>query len=141
MTDWKMCLSRKIVKEIKPDEGLIKSLAASSKNRMESADLLEMSGITAGSKLSLAYDSLRELLEALAVSKGYKIYNHECYTAFLKEIMNESSDGDEFDELRKIRNAVNYYGKEISAEEAILLIGKIKSLRKAVQELLDKPYP
>ncbi len=137
MTDWKMCLAKRIAKEVKPDEGLIKSLATSSKNKMESGESLKMNGITAGSKLSLAYDSLRELLEALAVKKGYKIYNHECYTAFLKEIMGESAKGDDFDEIRKIRNAVNYYGKDISAEEAVSVIGKIKTLRNAILKILS----
>src|SRR3989344_8719035 len=98
----------------------------SSKNNLLSESKLPLSEITAASKLSLAYDSLRELLEALALQKGYKVYNHECYTAFLKEIIGASDKGDEFDDLRKIRNAVNYYGKGISVEEAVYTIARIK---------------
>jgi len=101
----------------------------SSKNNLLSESKLPLSEITAASKLSLAYDSLRELLEALALQKGYKVYNHECYTAFLKEIIGASDKGDEFDDLRKIRNAVNYYGKGISVEEAVYTIARIKTLR------------
>ena len=85
--DWKECCNKRIVKEIKKDDELIKSLINISKNKLESENKLSMSDITAASKLSLAYDSLRELLEALAIKHGYKIYNHECYTAFLKEIL------------------------------------------------------
>ena len=95
-----------------------------------------MDDVTAESKLSLAYDSLREILEALSLENGYKIYNHECYTAFLKEILKESGKGDDFDDIRKIRNAINYYGKEVSVEEAETIIKKILLLRNSVINLL-----
>jgi len=136
--DWKECLNKKVVKNVKRDEDMIHSLIKSSKNKLESENKLAMSDITASSKLSLAYDSLRELLEALAFKNGYKIYNHECYTAFLKEIMGESDKGDEFDEIRKIRNDVNYYGKDISTEEAEDIIKRIKNLRIFVSDLLGQ---
>ena len=41
------------------------------------------------------------------IQKGFKIYNHECYTAFLKQVIEKSDLGEDFDEIRKIRNAVN----------------------------------
>ena len=134
--DWEECCNKRIAKGVMPDIEMIKSLIRSSKNKLNSESRLEMSDVTAASKLSLAYDSLRELLEALALKNGYKVYNHECYTAFLKEIVKESGKGDEFDEIRKIRNSVNYYGKEISADEAEKIIERIKSLRVFVSNLL-----
>ena len=134
--DWQECLNKRIAKEIKEDINLIESLLKTSNNKLESEEKLEMNEITAISKLSLTYDSLREALEALALKKGYKIYNHECYTAFLKEILEESEKGDEFDEIRKIRNSINYYGKGVSIEEAKEIIIRIKELRKFILELL-----
>ena len=136
--DWKECCSRRIAKDVKPDIGMIASLTKSSKNKSESESKLEMSNTTASSKLSLAYDSLRELLEALSLKNGFKIYNHECYVAFLKEVMKESYKADEFDEIRKVRNAVNYYGKDITVGEASEIITKIKKLAVSVAELLGK---
>lgn len=135
--DWIECRKRKIVKEISPDLNLIESLKKTSDNKRRSELKLEMSEITAGSKLSLAYDSLRELLEALALKNGYKMYNHEGYTAFLKEILNENERAEEFDELRRIRNDVNYYGKEISTKEAKNIIEGIIRLRDKILKLLD----
>ena len=135
--DWKDCLEAFTAKKVKPDDSMIKSLIKTSKNKLDSEGQLVMNNVTAASKLSLAYDSLRELLEALSVKKGYKIYNHECYTAFLKEVLNKSDKGDEFDEIRKIRNAVNYYGKEITAEEALKTIERIRKLRNFVNNLLS----
>ena len=136
--DFNECLKKRIAKEIKEDKELIASLLKTSQNKLESEKKLELNEVTSSSKISLLYDSLRELLEALAIRKGYKIYNHECYTYFLKEIINESSKGDEFDKLRTIRNSINYYAKEISVEEAIDVIERIKKLREEILGLLKK---
>ena len=127
--DWKECIKKKIAKEIKTDADLIKSLVKTSNNKIQSEEKLNLDDSTSGSKISLAYDSLRELLEVLAIKKGYKIYNHECYTYFLKEILNESIKGDEFDELRRIRNSINYYGKDVSISESREILQRIKNLR------------
>ena len=134
--DWEECIKKRIVKDIKIDKDLIEALIKSSNNKLESENKLLMADVTASSKLSLAYESLRELLEATAIKKGYKIYNHECYAAFLKEIIGESNKGDEFDDIRRIRNAVNYYGKDISIPEADEFINKIKALRNFILNLL-----
>ncbi|MEK6915644.1 MAG: hypothetical protein AABW89_03850 [Nanoarchaeota archaeon] len=132
--DFNDCLKRRIAKEVKLDEELIKSLLKTSQNKLDSEKKLELNDVTSISKISLLYDSLREVLEVLAIKRGYKIYNHECYTYFLKEIVNESSKGDEFDDLRKMRNSLNYYGKDISVEEAKNVLKRIIKLR---GEILD----
>jgi hypothetical protein len=103
---------------------------------LESEEKLELSEITASSKISLLYDSLRELLEALALKNRFKIYNHECYTYFLKEVLNESAKAEEFDELRKVRNSINYYGKEVSIQETKEILKRIKDLRKGISGLI-----
>jgi len=135
-SDWKSCMDSLTAKRIRPDKGKIKSLLKSSGSKLESEGRLEMDDVTATSKFSLAYESLRESLEALAIKKGYKIYNHECYTYFLKEIIRESEKGDEFDSIRKIRNAVNYYGKELKPKQAEDLIKRIRNLRSFVLNIL-----
>lgn len=136
--DWKECLDKRIAKKVNLDENLINSLIKTSENKLKSSDKLELDEITANSKFILTYDSLREILEALALKNGFKIYNHEGYTAFLKEILKESNNGDEFDEIRKIRNDVNYYGKGINIEEAEDIIKKTKNLRKKFLERFGK---
>ena len=138
MMDWTDCIKKKIVKEIKIDLDLIESLIKTSNNKIQSEEKLIIDDSTSSSKISLAYDSLRELLEALAINKGYKIYNHECYTHFLKEILNESAKGDEFDELRRIRNSINYYGKDISIQESKKVLERIKNLRTEISDLLGE---
>jgi len=56
----------------------------------------------------------------------------------LKEILNESSKGDEFDELRKIRNNINYYGQEILIIEAEKVLERIRKLRNEILTLLKQ---
>ena len=136
--DWKDCIKKRIAKAVGIDLDLIESLTKTSYNKLLSEEKLSLDSSTSGSKISLAYDSLRELLEALAIKKGFKIYNNECYTYFLKEVLEESIKGDEFDELRKIRNSINYYGKEILLDEAKEVLGRIKILRKEILNLLIK---
>jgi len=137
ITDWKGCLDTLTSKNIKPDEGMIKSLLETSRKKLASAEMLRLSDTTAESKFSLCYDSMREALEALAIKKGYKIYNHECYTYFLKEVIGDSSKGDEFDSLRKVRNAVNYYGRKLDSKQSRKLIKRIVSLRNFVLMTLN----
>ena len=120
--DWIECNKKGIVKEIKIDKNLVESLVNSSVKKMESQKLLPLSDITAASKISLAYDSLRELLEAIAITKNSRVYNHECYCAFLKEILHESALADEFNKFRKLRNSINYYGKDISETETKIIL-------------------
>ena len=40
-------------------------------------------------------------------------------------------------ELRKIRNSINYYGKEISIKETEDVLKRIKELRKLILEIID----
>ncbi|MEM3370929.1 MAG: hypothetical protein QW471_04545 [Candidatus Woesearchaeota archaeon] len=124
--DWKECLKQRIAKETKEDKNLVKSLLETAEIKLKSADSLTDEFFI--SKISLLYDSLREILEALAIKKGFKIYNHECYTAFLKEIIGLSREADIFNDLRKTRNDINYYGKKLEKEEAKVIIEKLKNL-------------
>ena len=77
---------------------------------------------------------IAEILESIALQKGYKVYNHEGYTAFLKEVLHLSEHADKFDSFRKIRNGINYYGQKISVDEAEAIIEDIKNIIKKFQK-------
>ena len=136
--DFKECEEKRIIKRVQADFELCKSLKKSSEKKLSSAKLLEMSETTAASIITLSYDSLRELLEALAIKNGYKIYNHECYAAFLSSILGEEECARSFDSLRKLRNSINYYGQEISATDAKTVFGDIEKLIKKCKSLISK---
>lgn len=124
--DWKECMRKRIAKDVKKDLNMIKSAREIADVKIKSADALPNS-LYYG-KISLLYDALREYLECIALENGYKIYNHECYTAFLKEIMHLSQEADIFDKLRKTRNGINYYGKRIGEGEAHQIVNDLKLL-------------
>ena len=132
--DWLSCKRTKMVKEVKIDKNPINSLINSASKKLITADSIKLNENTASSKVSLTYDALRELLEAIAIEEGFKIYNHECYCAFLKEIIKETNLGDKFDDFRKIRNSINYYGKDVSVEEASFLIKNMLILIKEIKQ-------
>lgn len=130
--DWEECNNKKLVKPARVDKNLISSLIKSSKNKIVSANGMRLDGITASSKIILTYDSLREILEALALKNGFKVYNHECFCSFLKEVCKEEKFSIEFNEFRKIRNKINYYAEEVSIEDALILIEEMTKLRNEV---------
>lgn len=134
--DWKECCDKKIVKDVSIDFELIESLMQTSSKKLESASRLSIDDVTAASVISLCYDSLRELLEAIAAKRCFKIYNHECYTSFLKEILKEEVLCEKFDKIRKIRNGINYYGKDVSIEDALEIKSEIMFVIDRLKELL-----
>ena len=130
--DFKECLGKKIIKRVKFDKNLIISTRKIARVKVESAEVLP-EHLFIG-KITLLYDALREYLECIALEKGYKIYNHECYASFLIEILNRSVEAKLFDKLRKVRNGINYYGREVSKEEADYLILNLNSLIKKFKD-------
>ena len=132
MSDWEDCKKRRFAKEVSLDEPLIDSLLFSSKNKFLSHEKLPLDEVTSSTKISILYESLREILEALAITKGYKIYNHECFSGFLKEICGNGEFSKIFDRFRKIRNRINYYGEVIEIADAKVLIGELSLFRKEV---------
>jgi len=126
-----------LIKEVKLDKNLSNSLIKGSQKKLKTEGMIVLNKDTSTSKISLAYDALRELLEALAISNGYKIYNHECYCSFLKEIMKESTISNRFDSLRKIRNKINYYGKEVDPTETKIILKEIKELMNKINDIVN----
>jgi hypothetical protein len=124
--DWKECIQKRVVKDVKNDKNTIESIRDIAKLKIESAKILPKSHFI--SIICLMYDALRELLEAIALERGFKIYNHECYTPFIKEIMDLPNEADMFDKLRKIRNSINYYGRHFDMEESDKILIDLKLL-------------
>lgn len=126
--EWETCCSQRLVKEVMPDNNLIDSLKQSSRDVIKTNETIALNETTASTKVSLMYDSVRELLEALALSKGFKIYNHECFAAFLAAKCGKTHLAVQFDRFRKIRNRLRYYGQRIIPKEVNFLIGEMKAL-------------
>ena len=123
------CFRKGLIKKAKIDEELIKSLIEMANINEATVRNAKIDGINISSYVSLAYDSLREVLEAICISKGYKVLSHICIAELLKELF-EDFDYDEFDRLRYIRNSINYYGTKIEFEQGKEIINKIFLMKK-----------
>jgi len=129
--DLKDCLKKGLIKKTRIDENLINSLIDMShiKENAVNASKLDENNISA--YVSMAYDSLREVLEALCISKGYKVLSHICIGELLKDIL-DNFDYEDFDRLRWIRNSINYYGKKVDFLQGKEIINKIFLIKKKI---------
>jgi len=85
--------------------------------------------------LSVSYESLRQILEAMALREGYKVYSHEAYTPYLEERGQEGIAA-KFDRLRKLRNGIHYYGKNVSLAVARGAKKDVRSFMRTLRKFL-----
>lgn len=126
-------LARRATKDIQ----LAKSLLKSAEQDLKFFHSIEINKISSRKIISNYYDSLRSLIEAVAAIEGYKIYSHEAFAYYLLE-RGQENISQKFDRFRKIRNAINYYGKEIMAEEAKEIVKEITPAINKVKDELKK---
>ena len=116
-----------LVRKASPDSALVKSLLFTAEEDLKFLESLEITSTSSRKIMSNYYDTLRSILEAIALLEGYKIYSHEAFAYFLKEKGQEIL-AKKFDRFREIRNKINYYGKVISVEEAKEYSEEIKKM-------------
>lgn len=112
-----------------------KALLIMAEKGLATAETIPLNNTSSSIILTISYESLREILEAICLREGYKIYSHEAYTAYLKEL-GEEKIAFLFDRLRILRNGVNYYGKAVSIEIA----QEAKKQSKELSALLKEKY-
>ena len=126
------------VRKAKSDKFLAKSLLDTAEMDLRFLVRIRIDSISARKIMSNYYDVLRSILEAIVTLDGYKIYSHEAFTYFLLE-KGDLVISKKFDRFRKIRNKINYYGKNISKEETEENVEEIKRLIKILKhKYLDK---
>src|SRR3989338_4483434 len=120
-------IKKGLAKKAQKDVQLAKALVKTAEQDMLFIGSLPIDDVSSRKIISNCYDILRSLLEAEASLNGFKIYSHEAFTYYLMENNNEYASK-KFERFRKIRNSINYYGKEISVEESKEIIAEIKEL-------------
>jgi len=125
------CFRKGLIKRTEVDKELIKSLVEMSNIKEEAVKTANINEMNISAYVSLAYDSLREVLEALCILRGYKVLSHICIGELLKDIL-EDFDYEEFDRLRWIRNSINYYGEKVEFEQGKEIIDKIFAIKKKI---------
>ena len=97
------------VKKTVVDTEKIKALVSNSEAYLESLSRIKIDKINSSLIASSYYESLRMIIEAIALKYGYNVYSHEAFTTFIYEILQEDLISKKFDRLRKIRNRINIF--------------------------------
>jgi len=133
------CKRKGFIKLTKKNKEFAKSLVEISNIKENTIKTATINEINISAYIPMAYDSLREILEAICIMNGYKVISHVCIDKLLSSIYPRVSFND-FDRFRYVRNSINYYGKKVGFKEGKEIISKIFLLKreylKILQELL-----
>jgi hypothetical protein len=123
--------------EADPDVEHVDRLRHQSKDALHTAQHIETTPRTSRSKALLAYDAIRELLEALAHQHGFDVHNHECYRAFLQEVIGSTDVAQAFDDLRRKRNRLEYDADTLSTDQAEAFVETATTVYGNIDYFLD----
>ena len=129
--DLEECYKNGFIKKTRIDKELIKSLIEMSKIKEDSVNNARVNEINISAYVSMAYDSLREILEALCILKEYKVTSHICLGELLKTLI-PNFDFNGFDRFRYIRNGISYYGTKIDYQQGKEIIIKMFRLKSEI---------
>jgi len=135
--DLEECRRKGFIKSTKKNKEFAKSLIEISKIKEDTIKTATINESNISAYVPMAYDSLREILEAICIMNGYKVTSHACIDKLLSPIYSNISFND-FDRFRYIRNSINYYGKKIGFKEGKEIISKIFMLKKECLNILRR---
>lgn len=122
------CFEKGLVKKIPKNLELIKSPIKMAKINEKTINTANLTSENISSYITLAYDSLRQILEAICILKGYKVLSHICIGELLDRKLDDF-DYIEFDRLRWIRNSISYYGNEVEFNQGKEIIKKMLKMK------------
>lgn len=113
---WKECVDAGIITKTVPDEERSKQILQMANLRLKHWNKKVADEFMA-LKAEAYYDIIKELIFAHLYKNGYNCTNHLCLIAYLKEKMKDFDfEIQKIDELRKVRNEINYRGIAIKKE-------------------------
>lgn len=125
------CYEKGYSKEAQPNEERIISLLKIAAKKEQFVATTELSVNSSSILFVIAYESLREVMEAYCLQNRKLVLNHICLGEFIASI-DKDFDARLFDIIRRSRNSVNYYGKEFSLQRSKQLISKCFRLKQHV---------
>lgn len=117
-------------KIIEKDHFRAKSLMKVADDALLAAKELQLKESNYSSIVRELYEALRQYCEAIGYRQGYKFLSHEVITYFLHDVLNEEKVSLRFDHYRKLRNGINYYGRDVAQET-------VEKALKEVPELIN----
>jgi len=125
------CYKKNFIKKTRIDIELVRSLIEMSKIKEDSVNNAQVNETNISAYVSMAYESLRETLEALCILKGYKVTSHICLGELLKTLVSDF-DFNSFDRFRYVRNGINYYGTKVDYKPGKEIIIKMFNLKSEI---------
>lgn len=108
--NWKECVDQNIITKTIPDEERATQMLNMANIRLEFWDK-EIDDKFIALKVEAYYDIIKELIFAHIYKNGFNCTNHLCLLAYLREKFEDFDfEIEKIDELRKIRNEINYRG-------------------------------
>jgi|SRR3989338_611075 len=84
------------------------------------------------------YTSLLEMLQAMAVQRGFKVLNHVCLGFYLRDVLHQAELFRVFDDVRQKRNSLTYYGNRMDFPTAKNAIEQCKKLMEYAQSMIKR---
>ncbi len=102
--------------EVERDHLRAQSLIKSAKDALLTVKEISLKERNFKSIVRELYEALRQYCEAIGYLEGYKFNSHEAVTYFLNDLLKEEKLSFAFDRYRKLRNGINYYGRDVAEE-------------------------
>ena len=135
---WKECVDERIITQSTPDEERSNQMLIIANLRLKFWDK-KVADEFIVLKVEAYYDIIKELLFAHLYKNGYNCTNHLCLIAYLKEkIKDFDFETQKIDELRKVRNEINYRGLTIKKDYLERNELEFKNIIKRLKEELEK---
>lgn len=134
MKDFSFFVAAKAVKKQTSDIHQAKALIREGLERLELAKSIIISQKPKYA-LENAYEAVRECIDAILISEGYKSYSHEASISYLSNLGFSVSEIAAIDRMRKQRNGIKYYGENATKEEAL---EAIETAKLTIPKLLQK---
>lgn len=113
---WKECVDKKIITRTPQDLERSSQMLKMALLRLEFWNK-KIDDKYIALKIEAYYDIIKELIFAHMYKNGYNCTNHLCLIAYLKEKFKDFDyETEKIDELRKIRNEINYRGFQIKKD-------------------------
>ena len=132
--DIEECRNKGLVKQTVTNPELITSLIEMAGIKEETVKEARLTQRNISVFISVAYDSLRLVMEAICNQRGYKVLNHIC----LGELLKNDIDYETFNRLRWTRNNISYYGKQVELRQGRELIEEVFRMTEEVRMLLGE---
>jgi len=113
---------------------LVRSLLSMANIKEQTVMTVTLTEFNISAYIPMAYDALREVLDALCILNGYKPQSH-IHTGEIAKLLHPQFDFITFDRFRYARNRINYYGEKVEFEQKILQMKK--EVEKKVKTLLN----